>query len=147
MGLQLGSYQKYYISRCEEKKSIQLTITMPVRDDVKSGEERKELVDDIAGLLDDIIKVFMPTLKKRPVLLVPCTNCPTLHITIDEVRSGKGIFCSNVDGDVDLPPGYYGDLLPHGSHNLTNLPGKVIIIIRAETNTSTPREFALEIDT
>ena len=36
VGLQLGADQKYYISRCE-KKSIQLTITMPVRDDVKRG--------------------------------------------------------------------------------------------------------------
>ena len=127
VALQLGADQKYYISRCEEKKSIQLTITMPVRDDVKSGEERRELIDDITRSLDDIMKVFMPAVKKRPVLLVPCPNCPTLHITLDEVCSGKIIFCSNKDGDVDLPRGYYGDLLPHGSHDPTTLPGEVII--------------------
>ena len=120
VGLQLGADQAYYISRCEEKKSIQLTITMPVRDDVKSGEERRELIDDITRLLDDIIKVFMPAVKKRPVLLVPCPNCTTLHITVDEVCSGDTIFCTKPLRS------YYGDLLPHGSHDPTTLPGKVI---------------------
>jgi len=126
VGLQLGANQKYYISRCEEKKSIQLTITIPVRDDAKSVEERRELIDDITRLLDDIMKVFMPAVKKRPVLLVPCPNCPTLHITLDEVRSGKAIFCS-IAGDVELPTGFYGDLFPQGSHDPTTLPGEVII--------------------
>ena len=121
VGLQLGADQVYYISRCEEKKSIQLTITMPVRDDVKSGEERRELIDDITRLLDDIMKVFMPAVKKRPVLLVPCPNCPTLHITLNEVCRGDTIFCT-------APlRGHYGDLLPHRSHDPTSLPGEVII--------------------
>jgi len=124
LGLQLGANQKYYISRCEEKNSIQLTITMPVRDDVKSGEERKQLIDDISKLLDDIMKVFMPAVKKRPVLLVPCPNCSTLHITLQETCSGKAIFCSKAD-DIELPPGYYSDLLNYGQHD--TLPGEVII--------------------
>ncbi|XP_065895596.1 uncharacterized protein [Dysidea avara] len=122
VGLQLGADQVYYISRCEEKKSIQLTITMPVRDDVKSCEERRELIDDITRILDDIMKVFMPAVKKRPVLLIPCPNCPTLHITLDEVCSGDTIFCT-ASGKADPLRGYYGDLLPHGSHDHTALPG------------------------
>ena len=67
------------------------------------------------------MKVFMPTVKKRPVLLVPCPNCPTLHITLDEVCSGNTIFCT-----APLCR-YYGDLLPHESHDLTTLPGEIII--------------------
>jgi len=83
---------------------------MPVRDDVKSGEERRELIDGI---------MFMPAVNKRPVLLVPC---PTLHITVDEVCSGDIIFCA------EPLHGYYRDLLPHGSHDPTTLPGEVIIV-------------------
>ena len=41
MGSQLGANQKYYISRCEEKQSIQLTITV-VGDDKEDVEERKK---------------------------------------------------------------------------------------------------------
>lgn len=127
VGLQLGAKQKYYINRCEEKKSIQLTISMPVDDDVKSGEDRRELIKDITKLLDDIMKMFMPA-AKRPVLLVPCPDCPMLHITLDEVCRGTTIFCSIEDGDVDLPPDYYGDLLPHRSHSPTTLQGEVLYI-------------------
>ena len=79
MGLQLGRHQKYYISRCEEKHSIQLTITV-VGDD-KRERERRELIGDVSQLLDDIMKVFMPEVKK-PRLMVPCPLCPILHITL-----------------------------------------------------------------
>ena len=89
VGLQLGLHQKYYISRCEEKKSIQLTITV-MGDDKR---ERKELIDDVAQLLDDIMRVFMPEVKK-PTLMVPCPLCDNLHITLSEVSTGGTIFCS-----------------------------------------------------
>ena len=111
MGLQLGRHQKYYISRCEEKRSIQLTITV-VGDDKR---ERRELIDDVSQLLDDIMKVFMPEVKK-PRLMVPCPLCPILHITLSEVSSGDTIFCAR-SGDAPLPSGYYGDLLP-GDHHM-----------------------------
>ena len=104
MGLQLGCHQKYYISRCEEKQSIQLTITV-VGDDKR---ERRELIDDVTQLLDDIMKVFMPEIKK-PTLMVPCPLCPILHITLSEVSTGNTIFCPR-SGDASLPSGYYGDL-------------------------------------
>jgi len=109
VGLQLGNHQKYYISRCEEKQSIQLTITVR-GDDVTSVVERRELIDDVTKLLDDIMKVFMPEVKK-PKLLVPCPLCSNLHITLNWVTTGKTIFCS-VSDDAHLPSGYYGDLLP-----------------------------------
>ena len=125
VGLQLGANQVYYISRCVEKKSIKLTITMPVRDDVKSSEERRELIDDISTLLDNIIKLFMPAVKKRPILLVPCRNCPTLHITFDEVCSGNTIFCT-ASGKADPLCGYYGDLV-YGLHDSTTLQGEIIM--------------------
>ena len=108
MGLQLGSHQKYYISHCQEKKSIQLTITA-VGNDVDSIQERRELISDVTKLLDDVMKVFMPA-AKRPVLYVPCPLCATLHVSLSDVCSGDTIFCPLSD-DTALPSGYYSDLL------------------------------------
>ena len=107
VGLQLGSHQKYYISHCEEKKSIQLTITT-VGDDVDSVQERKELIDDVTRLLDDVMKVFMRA-AKRPILFVPCPLCPTLHVLLSDVCSCDTIFCPH-SNDTALPTGYYSDL-------------------------------------
>ena len=107
VGLQLGSHQKYYISHCEEKKSIQLTITT-VGDDVDSVQERKELIDDVTRLLDDVMKVFMPA-AKRPILFVRCPLCPTLHVLLSDVCSCDTIFCPH-SNDTALPTGYYSDL-------------------------------------
>ena len=107
MGLQLGSHQKYYISHCEEKKSVQLTITT-VGDDVDSVQERRKLIDDVTRLLDDVMKVFMPA-AKRPIPFVPCPLCPSLHVLLSDVYSGDTIFCSHSD-DTALPTGYYSDL-------------------------------------
>ena len=116
MGLQLGRHQKYYISRCEEKQSIQLTITVK-GDDMRSVRERRELIDDVTHLLDDIMKVFMSEVKK-PMLTVPCPLCPTLHITLSEVSTRNTIYCPR-SGDAELPSGYYGDLTPSGSDDST----------------------------
>ena len=91
VGLQLGSHQKYYISRCEEKQSIQLTITVK-GDDRRSVEEIRKLIDDVTQLLDDIMKVFMREVKK-PTLMVPCPLCPILHITLSEISTGRTVFC------------------------------------------------------
>ena len=107
MGLQLGSHQKYYISHCEEKKSIRLTITT-VGGDVDSVKERRELIDDVTSLLGDVMKVFMPA-AKRPILFVPCPLCPTLHVLLSDVCSGDTIFCPH-SNDTSLPTGYYSDL-------------------------------------
>ena len=90
MGLQLGHHQKYYISRCEEKQSIQLTIT--VKGDDRSVEERRELIGDVTQLLDNIMKVFMRE-EKKPTLMVSCPLCPILHITLSEVSTGDTIYC------------------------------------------------------
>ena len=109
MASQLGGDQKYYISRCEEKQSIQLTITI-VGDDKEHIEERRSLIDDVTKLLDDIMKVFMPATKEKPSLLIPCSFCPALHILLDDACSGKAIFCPN-DDDKPLPCGYYSELL------------------------------------
>ena len=110
MGSQLGNDQKYYISRCEEKQSIQLTITV-VGDDNKHIEERRNLINDVTKSLDDIMDMFMPATKERPTLLIPCEFCQLLHILLyDDVFSGKTIFCPNA-GDKSLPFGYYTDLL------------------------------------
>ena len=97
VGLQLGSHQKYYISRCEEKQSIQLTITVVGN----NKRERRKLIDDVTQLLDDIIKVFMPEVKK-PTLMIPCPLCPILHITLSEVSTGDTIFCPQSDNDASL---------------------------------------------
>ena len=124
MGSQLGADQKYYISQCEEKLSIQLTITM-VGDDEKHSEERRNLIDDVTKLLDDIMKVFMPATKRRPSLLIPCPFCPVLHILLDDICSGKNIFCPGVH-DKCLPCGYYSDLLKVTSAVAAVITGKVI---------------------
>ena len=109
VGLQLGAHQKYYISKCEEKQSIQLTITV-VGDDSKSSKERKELIDDITQMIDDIMKLFMPTVSERAVILFPCPLCNTLHITMDKVCSGNTIYCAESSDDA-VPPEFYRNLL------------------------------------
>ncbi|XP_065898021.1 uncharacterized protein [Dysidea avara] len=112
VGLHLGAHQIYYISHCEEKGSIQLTITMPDKDDLYSAQERRELINDITRLLDDILKEFLPAVKKRPIRFVPCPHCPILHVTLSDISNGKSIFCAT-SNDTRLPPNHYDDLLPN----------------------------------
>ena len=112
VGLQLGAHQKYYISRCEEKQSIQLTITI-LGNDMKCTQERGELISDVTKLLDDIMRVFMPAVK-RPALFVPCPLCSTLHISLKKVYDGETVFCPLHD-DACLQYNYYSDLLPKAS--------------------------------
>ena len=81
---------------------------------MRSVRERRELIDDVTQLLDDIMKVFMREVKK-PILMVPCPLCPILHITLSEVSTGGTIFCALSADDDKLPLGYYGDLAPSGS--------------------------------
>ena len=126
VGLQLGRHQKYYISRCEEKESIQLTITV-VGDDMISVRERRELIDHVTQLLDDIMKVFMPEVKK-PMIIVPCPLCPILHITLSEVSSGDTIFCAQ-SGDARLPPCYYDDIVASPSDDPSHTTGEVVMTI------------------
>ena len=123
MGSQLGADQKYYISRCEEKQSIQLTITV-VGDDKDHIEERRNLINDVINLLDEIMKVFMPATKKGLSLLIPCPFCSVLHIPLDDARSGKAIFCP-IANDNPLPRGYYRDLFHDGLSDATITVGKV----------------------
>ena len=111
MGSQLGADQKYYITRCDEKQSIQLTITVE-GDDAKHVKERRDLINDIIKFLNDIMEVFMPATKERPLLLIPCPFCSVLHIFLDETCSGVRIYCPNADAsDKSLPCGYYSNLL------------------------------------
>ena len=110
IGLQLGAHQKYYISRCEEKQSIQLTITV-VGKDVKCIQERGELIDEVAIMLKGIMNVFMPA-AERPALLIPCSRCSTLHITLKQVYEGRTIYCPVSNADIPLY-NYYNDLLPN----------------------------------
>ena len=110
IGLQLGAHQKYYISQCEEKQSIQLTITIMDKD-ATCIRERVELIDDVAKLLKDIMNVFMPAAEK-PILLIPCPKCSTLHITLKQVYKGHTIYCPLSNTDIPLYS-YYSDLLPN----------------------------------
>ena len=110
VGLQLGAHQKYYISRCEEKQSIQLTITV-VGSDKNSIDERNELIDDISQQLYNIMKLFMPAVEKRPAVLFPCPLCSSLHITLEEVRIGCTIFCTWGVNDTTVPPKHFRNLL------------------------------------
>ena len=127
MGSQLGADQKYYISRCEEKESIQLTITV-VGDDEEHIEERRDLIKDITKILDDIMKVFMPATKERPSLLIPCVFCSVLHVSLDDACSGKTIFCPFAN-DKSLPHGYYSDLVQGRLTDATTTVGKIIMKI------------------
>ena len=122
MGSQLGAHQKYYISRCEEKQSIQLTITV-VGDDEEHFEERRNLIVDIKKFLDDIMKVFMPATKERPLLLIPCPFCSVLHVSLDDACSSKAIFCPYAN-DKLLPCGYYNNLLPSGISDVIITAGR-----------------------
>ena len=112
VGLQLGFCQKYYISRCQEKQSIVLTITVS-GNDAKCVKDRAELIDNVTKLLTDIMKVFMPA-AERPVLFVPCPLCPVLHITLKQLYEGYAVFCP-LSGDDSVLHGYYSDLLPSPS--------------------------------
>jgi len=106
VALQLGDHQKYYLSWCEEKQSIRLTITV-VGNDLSSVQERKELVNDVTKMLKDVMTVFMPA-ADTPVLLVPCQLCPNLHITFTKVCTGGTVYCPS-HKDKTLPTGYYSD--------------------------------------
>ena len=120
VGLQLGAHQRYYISRCEEHQSIQLTITV-VGNDTESAQERKELIDDIPKLLDDIMLLFMPAIREKATTLFHCPLCTTLndlHITLEDVCSGDTIYCPNASNDDDVPHEYYNNLLSIEPGNL-----------------------------
>ena len=67
---------------------------------MRSVRERRELIDDVTQLLNDIMKVFMREVKKL-TLMVPCPLCPILHITLSEVSTGDTIFCPR-SGDAPL---------------------------------------------
>ena len=133
VGLQLGCHQKYYISRCEEKRSILLTITV-VGDDMRSTRERRELIDDITQLLYGVVERYKPVIEK-PTLMVPCPLCPILHITLSDVSTGNTIFCSQ-SGDAPLPSGYYDCLILSRSCDPTptvndNVPKRIASISTA----------------
>jgi len=121
VGLRLGAHQIYYISHCEEKGSIQLTITLPESDDLSSVQERRELINDITKSLNDILKEFLPTVQKRPIRFVPCPHCPMLHVTLSDISTGNSIFCAT-SNDTRLPDNYYDDLL-----DLASITGNFIV--------------------
>ena len=123
IGSNLGTNQRYYISRCEEKNSIQLTITKK-GDDKEHLKERITLIDDVNNYLDDIMKAFMPATEERPSLLVPCKFCPKLHILLDDACSDKTICCPHA-GDKELPSNYYRDLLQVSLADGANTAGKL----------------------
>ena len=110
MALKLGAKQKYYISHCEEKHSIQLTITV-VGNDVPSIQERRELIDDIGKMLNEVMKIFMPA-AVQPLLFVPCPLCPILHITLTKVCAGGISYCSTFEEDIALRDHYSDLMLP-----------------------------------
>ena len=115
VGLQLGSHQKYYISRSEEKQSIQLTITIS-KDDAKCMQERNALLNDVANMLDVIMKVFMPAAKK-PTLFVSCVLCNALHITLQQVQDGVTVYCPSSTDDSPLH-NYYSEFLSFAGEKL-----------------------------
>ena len=110
VGLKLGAHQKYYISRCEEKQSIQLTITV-TGTDAECVKERSEIINEVTEMLDRIMKVFMPA-AKSPEIMIPCSKCDKLHIELQHVRGHETIYCpSSIDDDSPLADDYYSDLL------------------------------------
>ena len=125
IGSQLGTDQKYYVSQCEEKKSIQLTITV-VGDDKEHINERRNLIEDVKKYLKEIMGMIMPASDDSPLLLIPCELCSPqhrLHVSLDDVRSGKAIYCPH-KGDKRLSCGYYGDLWGTELTGATNNAGK-----------------------
>ena len=127
MGLQLGHHQIYYISQCEEKQSIQLTITVK-EDDRKSMEDRRELIGDV----NDIVKLFMREVE-TPTLMVPCPLCSILHITLSDVSTGHTIFCTQSKVVKRLSLGYYDDLIS-GSNDCMLASGDPTPIARGDDN-------------
>jgi len=79
VGMQLGAHQKYYISRCEEKQSIRLTITVG-----GSGwsciQERSELINDVNKLLIDIYESVHASCKEtNPICALSMVFNPSHH--------------------------------------------------------------------
>ena len=106
VGLKLGAHQKYYISRCEEKQRIQLTITV-TGTDAECVKERSEIINEVAEMLDRIMKVFMPA-AKSPEIMIPYSKCDELHIELKHVRGHETIYCpSSIDDDSPLADDYY----------------------------------------
>ena len=128
VGLQLGADQKYYISRCKEKSSIQLTIVVSGSDE-KHTEERNNLIDYIYQSLTNIMNLFMPAAKDGLSLFVPCAWCSELHIELHDLDSNDTIFCPNND-DKCLPPSYYGDLRNTKSVDATAIAGKIMTTLK-----------------
>ena len=126
IGLQLGAHQKYYISRSEDKQSIQLTITVS-KNDVKCMQERSALINDVTTMLDDIMKVFMPAARK-PCLFVPCNLCDVLHITLQQIQDGVTVHCPSSTDDTPLH-NYYSDLLSAAGKKVYGIVCDVDIIL------------------
>ena len=62
-------------------------------DEVKCIQERAKLIEIITKLLNDIMRVFMPAVK-RPVLFISCPLCSTFHITLKQLLcEGYTIYC------------------------------------------------------
>ncbi|XP_065914614.1 uncharacterized protein [Dysidea avara] len=137
VALKLGTRQKYYISHCEEKHSIQLTITV-VGNDVPSIQERRQLIDDVEKMLNDIMKVFMPA-ADQPVLLVPCPLCSILHITFTEVCAGGISYCSTNEEDIALRDHYHDLMLPLADSSSQLVPSSQCVHVPGEILAQKPK--------
>ena len=80
-------------------------------------------------MMDDIMKLFMPTVSERAAILFHCPLCTTLHITMDEVCSGSTIYCAKSSSDDAVPPEFYCNLLPKGNLTFVTSSSKNTLLI------------------
>lgn len=105
MSLSLG--QRYCISLCEEKHSIQLSFVL-LPGGRHLAEHRRDLLEYFQSNLEVIMKDFMNATTK-PVAYIPCCFCSQLHLELQSLLTGEPQDCNT--NMQPIPELYYHDLL------------------------------------
>ena len=72
MRLKLRNHLNYYINLSEDKHDVQLLITSMGTSEKISFQEATELINDVNNLLDNIMKMYMPSAKRpMPTSFIP----------------------------------------------------------------------------
>ena len=76
MRLKLRNHLNYYINLSEDKHDVQLLITSTGTAEKLSFQETTELIGDVNSLLDNIMKMYMPSAERpTPTPFIPYPLC------------------------------------------------------------------------
>ena len=103
----LSQGQRYCISLCEEKYSIQLSFVL-LPGGGHLAEHRRELLQYFRSKLEVVMEDFMEATSK-PIAFIPCCYCSQLHVELEMLLMGEQQDCpENID---PIPTQYYCDLI------------------------------------